>query len=1855
MSGPAMKALHRFRHVADHFKHLALALTVAVGLSAGIAQALTTTRTFNLGTSPAGTVFTTGHENSLFVWIAKGSLPAGSILRKVTATNVKLEANPGDNYTGDIGVVVDPSPETLGGADNLLTINDENGAGAFGGTVHTDWAGQGYTYDPFSAMVSAPINFPATIDLHDGAVMLGSSYGAGTYSGTITLEYDVVASATFMTFGPNATVGELVGNAAAIAWTVPYGSNVTALAPTFTLSSGTCNKVSGGTYNFTNPVVYTITDGATVNTYTVNVTVAPDEATLLWNVGSGAWDFSTPNWKGQLSGVSMPFFNGKNVIFDQPTGGTVSLVSGIQPLSTTVNSSGNYTFSGLPLGGIGKLTKSGVGSLTISGLQDNTYSGGTIINAGQLKMDVLANAALGTGPVTLNGGRLFLERISAGNALIVNGGNLYAENGFGDSWNGPVTLNSNLVIAGPSYARMTFNGSISGAGGLTLNGEGPVWLAVANSYMGPTSVTGCTLKCDDKDALGSGALSISSGAKVDLNYSGTKIIAALTLGGVAQTVYGTYGSTASGAGIQNDTYFSGTGTVTVAPIITSFGIPGYAGVINQATKTIALTVPFGTSLATLAPTFTVTFGSCNQTSGSPPSPTFAAANPAHYIITSGAFQNNYAVTVTIAPASNACDILTFGLPGDAGVIDQAARTITLTEPIGSPVNNLAPTYTLSPYATCSPTSGTARNFTNPQTYTVTAQNGVTQKTYTVTVQSYEAWAHSASLFILTTPDGANIPAGVTETNFPLLVRLNKDSLDFSQVKAGGADLRFSVGGQPMAYEIEQWDAVAGTAAIWVRVPTITGNARQEIKMYWGNASAVSQSNGAAVFNASNGYCCVMHLNGNVLDSTGANSPVNGGASATTAVIGSTAMNLSGGDITAANITNFPAGTNPSSSSEIWIRARQINSWSMPLAWGNKNAYGWNTWIMQVGFWDSPTVLPAPLTCRGPAVVSGNTPLAAQQWYHVVYTTSNTGATGKVYVNGVLDATASGGSIPITNPQALALGVNGGDADVDEARVSNVVRSADWVKLEYENQKPAQTLLGNLVQPGSTFAASPPSVNMNESSTTTLTGQAGGAQKVYWSLVQNGVETVLATDQFSYQLSPGRITGNQSFIIRFKGIYPAGNQTVDIPVTVTDTIPDPVFTLNSSTNLWDGRQTMTVTPVISNMAALQAAGVANLNYHWSVAGVAAARTITAGTPGMMTLTRSQGSGPMTVTLVLDNGGAMVSSSKTITVQEPASDAWAQRTPGSNEKTVNNQFYARDPNTNMGTIIYNGTGAGTTPVYLKVFATPNGGTESQYGTTHRQTPVGGAYAISVPIAAGKVTYRVEFGTTGGTDTLSATATNLVCGDAYIIEGQSNAVATDNSAPSDPTTDPWVRTYGRSGGGWGYADSKGSEMTIGFWGMALAKRVVTDRQMPVCFINGAVGGTQIYQHQPNPADHTVEGTSNSIYANLLNRVIGANLTHGIRGVFWHQGESDCSNFGSANAWDYTTYQDYFVNMSAAWKQDYPNLQRYIIYQVMPAPCSIGPKGDQLREVQRNLPGLYSKMHILTTLGLAGYEGCHYSAAGYSNIADRMAPLVYQDFYGVIPAASVTAPNLKRAYFTTSARTAVALEFDQAMSWSSFSLPNFYVDKVAGKVTSGSASGNVVTLQLSSAAAATATLDYLQDKYWNPGESVSSLIYGTNGIPALTFADVPVGTNTPYQSWSSSKNLSGADAASDADPDHDGLTNALEFVLGGEPNPAMPGSNSTDLLPKVSDNPAGDLIFTFQRTDLSVGAATLTFQWSSDLNFTALNEVVVPTGTGTTTSNGVGVAITDSSPKDTIIITVPAAKAAGHKLFGRLQVAVP
>jgi hypothetical protein len=90
------------------------------------------------------------------------------------------------------------------------------------------------------------------------------------YTVTVTV-VPVSSENNMLAFGPGAII-----TGTDIAWTVPYGTDVTSLTPVCDVSAlATCSPVSGDTVDFTNPVNYTVTaqDGS-ARIYTVTVSVA---------------------------------------------------------------------------------------------------------------------------------------------------------------------------------------------------------------------------------------------------------------------------------------------------------------------------------------------------------------------------------------------------------------------------------------------------------------------------------------------------------------------------------------------------------------------------------------------------------------------------------------------------------------------------------------------------------------------------------------------------------------------------------------------------------------------------------------------------------------------------------------------------------------------------------------------------------------------------------------------------------------------------------------------------------------------------------------------------------------------------------------------------------------------------------------------------------------------------------------------------------------------------------------------------------------------------------------------------------------------------------------------------------------------------------------------------------------------------------------------------------------------------------------------------------------------------------------------------------------------------------------------
>jgi fibronectin-binding autotransporter adhesin len=244
--------------------------------------------------------------------------------------------------------------------------------------------------------------------------------------------------------------------------------------------------------------------------------------------------------------------------------GTANSTLNLNGAALTVNGTGaSTTFAGTIEDTAvtqGSLTMSGAGSTLVLSGNNNTYSGGTNLNAGTI--GVTNNSSLGTGAVTFNGGTLQTQAtLSAFNNLVSLAGN------------GTVDIDGNSS---------TFSGVISGAGALTVTNSGNggvLTLSGANAYSGDTTVqNGATLGITAVGNLGNSALlTLSNGGGLQTQAGLSGFGTAISLAGTGGTIDLDGFSSSFNGGIV-----SGSGALTVessagSGVLTLQGTNSYGG------------------------------------------------------------------------------------------------------------------------------------------------------------------------------------------------------------------------------------------------------------------------------------------------------------------------------------------------------------------------------------------------------------------------------------------------------------------------------------------------------------------------------------------------------------------------------------------------------------------------------------------------------------------------------------------------------------------------------------------------------------------------------------------------------------------------------------------------------------------------------------------------------------------------------------------------------------------------------------------------------------------------------------------------------------------------------------------------------------------------------------------------------------------------------------------------------------------------------------------------------------------------------------------------------------------------------
>ena len=371
----------------------------------------------------------------------------------------------------------------------------------------------------------------------------------------------------------------------------------------------------------------------------------------------------------------------------------------------------------------------------------------------------------------------------------------------------------------------------------------------------------------------------------------------------------------------------------------------------------------------------------------------------------------------------------------------------------------------------------------------------------------------------------------------------------------------------------------------------------------------------------------------------------------------------------------------------------------------------------------------------------------------------------------------------------------------------------------------------------------------------------------------------------------------------------------------------------------------------------------------------------------------------------------------------------------------------------------------------------------------------FTFNHTIKAELAEYGFKIYATQGTDSVLVTSRdNIVAGDVFVINGQSNALAwgVTNNFPNDNYRSEFCRTFGQiqatnafisqADTTWAYSNT--GKPFVGVWGMELQKNIASKYGIPTCFLNEAAVGSTIKEHNNRDANNPLN--LSTIYGRLLYRVKKGGLLDNIKGFLFWQGEAEAST--NPQIW-----KSEFDKLYSLWKTDYPSVGKYYIFQIniLGLPQI---EAEGLRDFQRQIKSLYPKTETIVTIGNQGYDGTHYSVDGYKKIGQEALRLISRDVYGSMDTLQITSPNVQKAYYTNLVKDEIAIIFDnnQSMIWtpdSTYKQDNgtvrkyfmkdyIYLNNASDKVLSGRAEGNKIIVK-TSGFTASQNLTYLPAYY--------------------------------------------------------------------------------------------------------------------------------------------------------------------------------
>ena len=444
----------------------------------------------------------------------------------------------------------------------------------------------------------------------------------------------------------------------------------------------------------------------------------------------------------------------------------------------------------------------------------------------------------------------------------------------------------------------------------------------------------------------------------------------------------------------------------------------------------------------------------------------------------------------------------------------------------------------------------------------------------------------------------------------------------------------------------------------------------------------------------------------------------------------------------------------------------------------------------------------------------------------------------------------------------------------------------------------------------------------------------------------------------------------------------------------------------------------------------------------------------------------------------------------------------------------QLYARDIN-NKGTVViegdYDSLGE---PQYdnIQIRVNRNG---IQYGSWIDQdlnyTGNTANFNFSIEIDAELVNYTFEVRArlSGTYFLIGVPIDEVVAGDVYIIQGQSNAVARErgSSGSANANQNNFIRVYANGTGSvndllgndtWYEAEgdeNSTSNGNTGQWGLKLARLILDAENIPIAIFNGGSGGKPIEYFLENYND-SPQIMNN--YERLLYRLDETRLKNDVKAILWSQGET-VTNIASVD-----DYKNDFISLRDSWKSDYPSVEKFYIFQIRTGCASTTSFISlmQTKEAERQLAKDFSDIHIMTTDGLLQYtDTCHfYFTGGYEEFANRIYELIDRDFYGGND-GEIEPPNIIDAYLNDATTLIVETDANELFAGT--------IDDIFELGNAGNASitnitvlGSQIIFTLSENPGPNSTISNLGS---DPGTN-TNLITNINDIEVVAFYEFPI-----------------------------------------------------------------------------------------------------------------------------------------------------